>query len=280
MELYEAAEIHTWSLTTTNEPINGIVPFVDFNSLGWFPSDLGRWVAQYLGPTIRNSRFNDTLIFAVDDQRYLLHVYLNGMERGDPNVMDYVDGIAVHYYGNFAPALLLDDVHRRYNKMLLATEACEGPMPWDIAQVKKGSWERAYRYTKNIMEDLNHHMVGWIDWNLCLDEKGGPNWAYNFVDAPILVFPENDEFIKQPMFYAMGHFSKFIPRGSQRITVSARSIARISNVAFITPQGNIVMVLHNTQITDTNVIIRVTSQRTIELIVEAESIKTIEINPN
>ncbi|VVC91735.1 unnamed protein product [Leptidea sinapis] len=191
MELYEAAEIHTWSLTTTNEPINGIVPFVDFNSLGWFPSDLGRWVAQYLGPTIRNSRFNDTLIFA--------------MERGDPNVMDYVDGIAVHYYGNFAPALLLDDVHRRYNKMSNAL---------------------GYR-------------TSWIDWNLCLDEKGGPNWAYNFVDAPILVFPENDEFIKQPMFYAMGHFSKFIPRGSQRITVSARSIARISNVAFITPQGNI-----------------------------------------
>lgn len=94
-------------------------------------------------------------------------------------------------------------------------------------------------------QDLNHFVVGWIDWNLCLDPTGGPNWADNFVDAPILVYGDKDEFIKQPMFYAMGHFAKFIPRGSRRIRVSRRSLISLENVAVLKPNRNIVMVLQN-----------------------------------
>lgn len=88
-------------------------------------------------------------------------------------------------------------------------------------------------------------MVGWIDWNLCLSPTGGPNWANNFVDAPILVFAEQDEFIKQPMYYAMGHFSKFIPRGSRRILVSRSSLIGLEHLAVLTPKGNVVMVIQN-----------------------------------
>lgn len=88
-------------------------------------------------------------------------------------------------------------------------------------------------------------MVGWIDWNLCLNDHGGPNWVDNFVDAPILVYGDKDEFIKQPIFYALGHFSKFIPRGSRRVRVDKRSLASIENVAVRKPNGNIVMVLQN-----------------------------------
>ena len=36
--------------------------------------------------------------------------------------------------------------------------------------------------------------------------QGGPNWANNEVDSPIIVNAENDVFYKQPMFYHMGHF--------------------------------------------------------------------------
>lgn len=55
-------------------------------------------------------------------------------------------------------------------------------------------------------QDLNHFVAGWTDWNLCLDERGGPNWVDNFVDSPIIVNGRRDEFYKQPMFYALGHF--------------------------------------------------------------------------
>ncbi|KOB64974.1 Glucosylceramidase, partial [Operophtera brumata] len=138
------------------------------------------------------------------------------MEREDPKSIEYLDGIAIHYYGNFFPAQILTQLHQRYpNKILLSTEAC--PMPWDAERVEIGSWARARKYTTSILQDLNNFVVGWIDWNLCLDPTGGPNWADNFVDAPILVYGDRDEFIKQPMYYAMGHFAKFIQRGSRRI---------------------------------------------------------------
>jgi len=56
------------------------------------------------------------------------------------------------------------------------------------------------------LQDLNHWVTGWTDWNIALNLDGGPNWVNNFVDSPIIVNSETDEFYKQPMFYAMGHF--------------------------------------------------------------------------
>ncbi|CAK1578636.1 unnamed protein product [Parnassius mnemosyne] len=281
IEEYDKADVKIWAITTTNEPGNGIVPLVKFNSLGWLPSDLGRWIANNLGPTIRNSRFNDTLILAVDDQRFSLSLFMSGMEREEPKSIEYIDGIAIHYYGNFMPAIILSNIQRKYpNKILLSTEACEGSMPWQLQKVKIGSWRRAASYIHSILEDLNNFVVGWIDWNLCLDKKGGPNWADNFVDAPIIVYGDADEFVKQPMYYALGHFSKFIPRGSQVLDVSRLSTTTVANIAVLTPEGNIFVVLHNTKSFELNVRVWISSSRYINLSLEPESVKTVEINHN
>ncbi len=50
-----------------------------------------------------------------------------------------------------------------------------------------------------------------------LDLKGGPNWVSNFHSSPIIVNVEKGEFYKNPQFYALAHFSKFLPHGSVRI---------------------------------------------------------------
>lgn len=55
-------------------------------------------------------------------------------------------------------------------------------------------------------QDLNHYVVGWTDWNLALDQTGGPNWVKNFVDSPVIVDSKRDVFYKQPHFYSMAHF--------------------------------------------------------------------------
>lgn len=56
------------------------------------------------------------------------------------------------------------------------------------------------------MQNLNHFVAGWTDWNLALDLEGGPNWVKNYVDSPIIVDSNEGIFYKQPMFYHMGHF--------------------------------------------------------------------------
>lgn len=90
---------------------------------------------------------------------------------------------------------------------------------------------------------MNHWGVGWVDWNLALDETGGPNWIHNNVDSPIIVNAEQDEFYKQPMYYALKHFSRFVERGSVRVSIS--EALNIEATAFVTPANEVVVVAYN-----------------------------------
>ena len=83
-----------------------------------------------------------------------------------------------------------------------------------------------------------------MDSNLALDLKGGPSWAKNFADAAIIVNGTGNEFYKQPLFYAMGHFSKFIPKDSIRIDLKI-SKSVIKAIGFRTPQKNVVIIIVN-----------------------------------
>ncbi|KAF7395573.1 hypothetical protein HZH68_009623 [Vespula germanica] len=70
---------------------------------------------------------------------------------------------------------------------------------------------------------------------------GSPNYINNFVDSPIIVNPETDEFFKQPMYYAIKHFSRFVERNSVRI--ESMETNDIKSIAFETPSKMIVVVL-------------------------------------
>ena len=61
----------------------------------------------------------------------------------------------------------------------------------------------------------------YIQFDLSL--QGGPNWKDFAADSPIIVNAEADEFYKQPMFYALGHISRFMPEDSIRINITAES---------------------------------------------------------
>ena len=76
-----------------------------------------------------------------------------------------------------------------------------------------GSWEHGENYRFDILTDLNHWVGGWTDWNMALNLEGKPNWAGNSDDAPIIIASENQVFYKNPMFYHLGHFSKFSDEG-------------------------------------------------------------------
>lgn len=90
-----------------------------------------------------------------------------------------------------------------------------------------------------------HWTNGWIDYNMAVNENGGPNWSNNAADSSIVI-TENDEFYKQPMYYAIGHFSKFVPRNSQRIQSTVfNDNEDVKQIAFLTPDQRIVIVFIN-----------------------------------
>lgn len=92
-------------------------------------------------------------------------------------------------------------------------------------------------------KNFNHWIAGWVDWNLALDEHGGPNRDHVPCSAAIIVNAKKDEFYKLPQYYAMKHFSRFVDRGSVRISVTDTDA--IKSTAFLTPLNNVVVVMYN-----------------------------------
>jgi glucosylceramidase len=79
---------------------------------------------------------------------------------------------------------------------------------------------------------------------MALNLKGGPTHSSNFIDSPIIVNASANEFYKQPMYYNLGHFSKFVPRGSVRLG-SIGFDNQVPVAAFRRPDNGTVVVILN-----------------------------------
>lgn len=217
LDEYEARGVKMWGVTSQNEPYQQ----PKWDSDDFTPETLSDWVSLHWGPTLRAAR-PDLKLIIHDDQRPKLASTMNAIMANEQAKL-YVDGVGVHWYSevddafpNFTP---LNTTHTSYPELfILATEACTGYLPWNFDHVSLGNFARGMQYAFDIIGDLNNFAAGWTDWNIVLDEEGGPNHAKNFVDAPIIVAKDSTTvFYKQPMYYALGHFSKFLPNGSLRL---------------------------------------------------------------
>ncbi len=126
------------------------------------------------------------------------------------------------------------------------------PFPPFFSGVLLGSWERAENFTVELIDNLNHGASSFTYWNIILNNLGGPNYANNYVDSPIIVNESYTAIYKQPLFYAFAHF-KFIPVGAHKITarISGTELSSIRALAYSFPDGSIAMVLYNFSGTNT-----------------------------
>ena len=81
-------------------------------------------------------------------------------------------------------------------------------------------WNWGERYGNSMINDFNSGAVGWTDWNILLDETGGPNHVQNFCYAPVHADTKTGQLIYMNSYYYIGHFSKFIKPGAKRIISS------------------------------------------------------------
>ncbi len=67
------------------------------------------------------------------------------------------------------------------------------------------------------------------------------------MDSPIIVDADAGEFYKQPMFYALGHISRFLDVGSNRVAVAADPDPGrdLQYTAVKRPDGGVAVVLMN-----------------------------------
>ena len=75
------------------------------------------------------------------------------------------------------------------DKLVLGSEACHCPTTGYAGDNLKVTWARAQQYAHTVLADLASGSNGWIEWNVLLDNIGGPNHLKNLCDAPLLAVP-------------------------------------------------------------------------------------------
>nr|CAD7392702.1 unnamed protein product [Timema cristinae] len=272
-DAYADANITFWGLTPQNEPNQGGVHKVHIISMGWTAKQLRGFIAEHLGPTLEENGYSYLKLMAYDDSGLYLPEYLQSILKNE-TTRSYVSGVAIHAYhdDNIDPNIISNLQTEFPDMFFLYTE---GEYLHQITVDDLGTWERGEYYGRSLFQSLNHWVTGWTDWNMVLNTTGGPVWSKAPYNAPIIANASADEFLKQPAFYFMTHFSAFVPPASRRIKLEMTKDGGLETVAFLTPEDNIVINLENRKNKAVSVVINDPDKGDIEFEVQARSIHTL-----
>jgi glucosylceramidase len=240
IKAYEKEKLPIWGLTIQNEPM----ATQRWESCIYSAEEERDFLKNHLGPTLEKEGLGDKNIIVWDHNRDLIVNRANTI-FDDPVASKYAWGIGFHWYetwtGGEPMFSNLGNVNESYpTKNLVFTEGCnEG---FDASKYQY--WPNAERYGRSMINDFNNGTVAWTDWNILLDETGGPNHVKNLCFAPIHADTRTDDLIYTPSYYYIGHFSKFIRPGAKRVsTVSSRSI--LEATSFKNDGGKMITVIMN-----------------------------------
>ncbi|MDP5081148.1 MAG: glycosyl hydrolase [Winogradskyella sp.] len=241
IEAYEKEGIPVWGLTIQNEPM----AVQRWESCIYTAEEERDFLKNYLGPTLEKAGLGNKNIVVWDHNRDLITDRANTIFE-DEEASKYAWGIGFHWYETWTGGLPkydnLKNIKESFpSKNILFTEGCQESFKTEKLQY----WPNAERYGNSMINDFNSGVVGWTDWNILLDERGGPNHVENFCFAPIHANTKTGELIYTPTYYYIGHFSKFIKQGALRISTStSRSI--LESTSFKNKDGQIITVVMNT----------------------------------
>ena len=240
IEAYEAEGLPVWGVTIQNEPM----ATQRWESCIYTAEEERDFLKFHLGPAMAKAGYGDKNIVVWDHNRDLITHRANTIFE-DSLAASYAWGTGFHWYETWTGGSPKYDnlklIQESYpDKKLLFTEGCQEG--FDNQHYER--WSNAERYGNSMIHDFNSGTVGWTDWNILLDERGGPNHVQNFCFAPIHGDTHTDELILTPTYHYIGHFSKFIKPGARRVSTSA-SRSTLESTTFENPSGELVTVVMN-----------------------------------
>lgn len=269
---YKKAGIDIWAVTIQNEPM-AETPWD--NCI--YDSVQERDFVKILGPTLEKEGLEHVKIIVWDHNKDIMKERVDVM-FADSEASKWVWGVGFHWYGEGDDKSILDNsildyTHDKYGKELVFTEGCNPH--WNTGKDSLvGEWWTGEKYGRHIIADLNHWTTAWTDWNIILDEKGGPNHVNNHCDAPIIADTVNNILHYNSPYYYIGHISKYIKAGYKRIKHTLES-EDIFATAW-TGEDKIVIVLMNEKETEKSYEISLDNEK-IYGILKANSIQTLVV---
>ena len=226
----KAEGISIAAVTVQNEPLNP----KNTPSMVMFAAEEDTFIAKYLAPAFRDAGVT-TRILLYDHNPDVLSYPMSILQ--DPAAGKYVDGTAFHLYGGVPSALT--EVHDAYpNKNLYMTEQsisspAEEPLPI-AASVSEVPIDATRNWSRNVLL-----------WNLAADPHNGPHTNDGgCTGCQGAVTLDGNRVSRNVAYYAVAHFSRFVPPESVRI--GSTELEQLASVAFLTPGGKIVLVASNT----------------------------------
>lgn len=216
------------AITPQNEPLNQ----KNEPSMIMEASEQAEFIKNHLGPALSAAGLTDVELFCWDHNcdvpEYPLAVF------ADTEARRYLTGSAWHLYGG--DISVLSEMHRAYPEMkLYFTEQWVGSdgqfggdLMWHVKNVLIGSirnWSRVV-----------------LEWNLASDPfccPHTPGGEARCVGALTL----GEDIVRNVAYYVIAHAAKFVDPGSVRIYSDEH--ASLPNTAFLTPTGDIVLIVLN-----------------------------------
>lgn len=266
---YEKEGIIFWGLTVQNEPMAKQT----WESCIYTANEERDFVNKFLGPTLKKEGFGDKKLIVWDHNRDLLYQRAETV-LADANASQYVWGVGFHWYETWTGGTMQFDNVKRVaesypTKKLIFTEG--SIEHFDANQIN--DWAHGEKYAYSMINDFNSGVVAWTDWNILLDEHGGPNHVGNFCFAPVHANTKTGELTYTNSYYYLGHFSKFIRPGAKRVSCSSNR-TQLETTAFLNKDNRVVVIVLNR--TDDNIPFRLYLDGQMASIVSSpHSIKTL-----
>ena len=257
VKAYEEAGVKITSISVQNEP----KAKQRWDSCIYTAEEERDFVKNYLGKKMKD--IGVKVLFWDHNKERVVERAVTMMD----GAADLVDGLAFHWYsGDYFEELEM--FHKLYPHLdLVFSEGCYEYSLGSLDTSKIGE-----KYAHDMIGNFNNYCNSFCDWNLLLNEKGGPNHVGNYCDAPIMADTQKDEVEIHDSYYYIGHFSKYVQKGAKRIG-SSKFNQNLETVAFKNPDGSIVSVVLNRTDDDVKFTFRINGSQ-VDCMAEAHSIAT------